>query len=177
MLKAHEQAAAGVDPLEDALTPSAAGLDRDASPKTMGAVEPVSSNMVERPSFPPSSERLVKPLDQALEQLARADRLPAHADEARGRVAKPLWRMGAIDADSDRIGGAPAQKANPFDQDAGAFGAVQQKIVRPFEADVDRAGVACRARQRHACNESELWREHRGTRIEQERGSVKVAPW
>ena len=175
-LGAHEQATAGIDPLEEALTPAGASLDRDVLPNTAGAVEPGSANAVERPSLAPGPERLVKPLGQALEHLGRADRLPARADEARGRVAKPFWRMRAIDADPHRIRGAPAGEANPFDEDAGAFGAVQHKIVRPFEAGVGRAGIACSARQRHAGDEAELRRERGGTRINQERGGVKVAP-
>jgi hypothetical protein len=64
--------------------------------------------------------------------------------------------MRAIDADPDRVAGAPAGEANPFDQDAGAFGAVQHQIVRPFQARVGRAGVACRPRQRDAGDEAEL---------------------
>ena len=176
MLKAHEQATAGVDPLEEAFTPAAAGLDRDALPNDQGAVEPGSANAVERPSLAPRPERLVEPLGQAFEHLARSDRLSARADEARGRVAKPFRRMCAVDAYPHRIANAPAGEPDPFDQDAGAFGAVQQEIVRPFEANAGCAGVVCRARQRDARDEAELRRERRGTRIDQERGGVKVAP-
>ena len=176
-LGAQEQATALIDPFENALAPAGAAFDRDALAKTEGAIDPVRANAVERLSSAPRVDRRVKPPGETFEQSARADRPTACGGETRGWVTKPLRRMRAIDADPDRIGGAPAGETNPFDQYAAAFDAVQHQIVRPFEAGVGRAGVPCRADQRHAGDKAELGRERGRTRIDHERGGVKVAHW
>ena len=174
-LGAHEQATARIDPLEDALAPDGAALDDDALSKTVGAIKPGGANAVECLSFAPDDKRLVEPVNEALEQLARANRPSACAGKTRGCVIDLPRRVGAIDANPNRIARAAAGEANPFNQDAGAFGAVQHQVIRPFEADFGRAGVPCRARQRHAGDEAQLRRERGGARIDQQGGGVKVA--
>ena len=175
-LGTHEQATGSIDPLEDALAPAAAALDRDALAKTVDAVKPSGANTIERSSFAPGDERLVEPLDETLEQLARADRPPTGARQTRGRVVNALGRVHAIDANPNRVACAAASEANPFNQDACAFRAVHQQVVRPFEGGVGRPGVHCSARQRHAGDKAELRRERGKTRIDQERAGVEVAP-
>ena len=74
MLGAHEQATRRIDPLEDALTFASAVLDRDPFAKAEGAIEPSGANAVERLSGAPGVERLVKSLNETLEQFATIHR-------------------------------------------------------------------------------------------------------
>ena len=83
--------------------------------------------------------------------------------------------MGAIHADPDHAGGPPAPKANPFDEDPGAFRAVRHQIIRPFEADFGRAEILRGARQGHAGDEAELRRDRGRTGIDHEGAGVQVA--
>src|SRR5262245_50744910 len=83
--------------------------------------------------------------------------------------------MRAIDADSDNAGGPTTGEADTLNEDSSAFRASRHQIIWPLEADVGCAEVLCRARQRHAGDETELSRLRRRTGIDHEGAGVKVA--
>jgi hypothetical protein len=175
MLRAHEQAAGHIDPLEHALAFAGAVLDRDPFAKAKRVIEPSGANAVERLSGAPGIEGLAKASDEALKQFAAIHHLSPCPRQTRGCIPKALRRMCAIRADPDHAGGPPAPKTNAFDEDPGAFRASAHQIVRPFETDVCGAEIPRGARQRHAGDEAELRRHRRRTGIDHEGGGVKVA--
>ena len=174
-LRPHEKAAGGIDPLEDAFTVAGAVLDRDPFAEAEGAIEPIGADAVERLSGSPGVEPLAKSLHETLEQFVTTDRLSPCPRETRGCIAKALRRARAIDADPDNIGGPPAPKTNAFNEDAGAFRASRDQIVRPFEADVNRAKVSCGARERHPGDKAQLRSGRRRTGIDHEGAGVQIA--
>src|SRR5580700_9365955 len=128
----HEQAAGGIDPLEHALPLTGVVLDRDPFAQPDGEIEPSGANAVERLSSPPFVKRVVKPLDETLEQFSRSHRLSARPRQTRGRIPKALRRLRAIHAHPHDTSRPPASKTKAFNENPGAFRAVRHQIVRPL---------------------------------------------
>ncbi len=85
--------------------------------------------------------------------------------------------MRAIHADPRHTGGPATDKANAFDEKAGAFRASTHQIIRPFETRVGRAEIPRGARQRDARNKTELRCDCWRTGIDHQDAGVKVALW
>ena len=175
MLRPHKKAAGRIDPFEDAPAVAGVVLDRDPFAEADGAIEPSGADAIERLSGSPSDEPFVKSFHKTLEQFVTTDRSTRFLRETRGCIAKALRRVRAIDANPDSIGGPPAPKANALNEDAGGFRASRDEIVRPFEANVNRAKVSCGARKRHSGDEAQLRSDRWRTGVDHKGASVQVA--
>src|SRR5208337_2787709 len=117
----------------------------------------------------------VEALGQPLEQRLRFDRAAAFRRQNGSRIADACRRGDAVDADADDAGEPHVGKARALDQEACAFRAGADEIVRPFETRHRGADVFRRARQRNARHEAELRRRLLRTRVDHQRAGVEVA--
>ena len=124
----------------------------------------------------PEIERLVKPREKPRKKRGGLDRAAVVAPERGGRIADPLRRVAAIDPDPDDAGKPTIGKRRALEQQAGAFGAADDEIVRPFETRPPRAEVPGRPDEGHAGDEAQLRRAGLRARIDQQRARMEIAP-
>ena len=102
------------------------------------------------------------------------------AVERRGRAVRQSGRMRQVDPNAERQPGDAARRREcALGQDAGAFGAAAQQVVRPFQPQRGRLRDALRRRlgQRHAGQQAPLRRLAGRTFRPQQDGHVEVARW
>ena len=150
-------------------------MNHNSFTEAKSEIEPSRANPIKRLSGPPVVDRVSKPLDETLEQIARAYRLSARPRQTRCCIFKTLWGMRAVHADSHDASRPSRSKTKAFNENPSTFRATKHQIIWPFETDIGRAEIRRGARQRHSRNEAELRRDRWRTGIDHQGASVKVA--